>query len=55
MKVRPAGLFYGDIGTDERTGRRMTNLIVAFQNFSNASEKSVQQRHAKILHCSCPR
>jgi len=52
MKLRPAGLFYGDIRTDERADREthMTNLIVAFRNFSNAPEKPVQQCHAKIPH-----
>jgi hypothetical protein len=54
MELRPAGLFYRDIRTNGRAERQgdITNLIVAFQNFSNAPEKPVQQWHAQILHCS---
>ena len=43
MKMRRVGvdLFHGDGQTDERTDRHVTNLIVAFRNFTNVPENEV--------------
>jgi hypothetical protein len=45
MKIRPVGaaLFHADGRTDRQTD--MTNLIVAFRNFANASNK----KHKNVI------
>jgi hypothetical protein len=51
MKIHPVGaeLFHADRRTDEQTN--MTRLLVAFLNFANASQNSIDSKltiHLKL-------